>query len=98
VLAVRGQKILRMVTSPGFLTRTLPHKHNFLKLKHENIIKMKNKPDPALLKPSNLSNEINKRVPKFRETIPLMVCLQISFQSSGSVQFLHRLASKFCTF
>jgi hypothetical protein len=36
--------------------RSLPHKHNFLKFKHENIIKMKNKPDPALLRPSNLSN------------------------------------------
>jgi hypothetical protein len=35
---------------------SLPHKHNFLKFKHENVIKMKNKPDPALLRPSNLSN------------------------------------------
>jgi hypothetical protein len=33
---------------------------------------MNNKPDPALLQPSNLSNEIKKRVPKSRETIPLM--------------------------
>jgi hypothetical protein len=33
---------------------------------------MKNKPYPALLRPSNLSNEIGKRVPKSRETIPLM--------------------------
>jgi hypothetical protein len=32
---------------------------------------MKNKPYPALLRPSNLSNEIGKRVPKSRETIPL---------------------------
>jgi hypothetical protein len=32
---------------------------------------MKNKPAPALLRPSNLSNEIKKRVPKSRETIPL---------------------------
>jgi hypothetical protein len=30
-----------------------------------------NKPDPALLRPSNLSNEIKKRAPKSRETIPL---------------------------
>jgi hypothetical protein len=50
---------------------SLPYKHNFLKFKHENAIKMKNKPDPALLLPSNLSNEIKKRVPKSRETIPL---------------------------
>jgi hypothetical protein len=32
---------------------------------------MKNKPDPALLRPSNLSSEIGKKVPKSRETIPL---------------------------
>jgi hypothetical protein len=50
---------------------SLPHKNNFLKFKHETVIKMKNKPDPALLRPSNLSNEIKKRVPKSRETIPL---------------------------
>jgi hypothetical protein len=29
------------------------------------------KTDPALLRPSNLSNEIKKRVPKSRDTIPL---------------------------
>jgi hypothetical protein len=34
---------------------------------------MKNKPYPALLRPSNLSNEIKKRVPKSRETIPLKI-------------------------
>jgi hypothetical protein len=45
--------------------------HNFLKLKHENVIKRKNKPYPALLPPSNLSIEIKKRVPKSREIIPL---------------------------
>jgi hypothetical protein len=39
---------------------SLPPKHNFLKFKHENFIKMKNKLDPALLSPSNLSNEIKK--------------------------------------
>jgi hypothetical protein len=32
---------------------------------------MKNKPYPALLQPSNLSNEIKKRVPKSRESLPL---------------------------
>jgi hypothetical protein len=37
---------------------------------------MKNKPYPALLRPSNLSNEVGKRVPKSRETIPLTcICL-----------------------
>jgi hypothetical protein len=30
---------------------SLPRKHNFLKLKHENVIKMKNKPYPALSRP-----------------------------------------------
>jgi hypothetical protein len=76
VLAVRGQKILRMVTIPGFLTRKDLYRVSiiFFKLKHENVIKMKNKPYPALLRPSNLSNEIKKRVPKSRETIPLKVC------------------------
>jgi hypothetical protein len=54
-----------------YLEGSLPRKHNFLKFKHENVIKMKNKPDPALLRPSNLSNEIKKRVPKSCETIPL---------------------------
>jgi hypothetical protein len=39
---------------------SLPHKDNFSKFKHENVIKMKNKPDPAILRPSNLSNEIKK--------------------------------------
>jgi hypothetical protein len=72
VLAVHGQKILRMVTSP-YSEGSLPHKHNFLKFKHENVIKMKNKPDPAPFRPSNLSNEIKKRVSKSRETIPLRV-------------------------
>jgi hypothetical protein len=32
---------------------------------------MKNKLYPALLRPSNLYNEIKKRIPKSRETIPL---------------------------
>jgi hypothetical protein len=38
---------------------SLPPMHNFLKFKHENVIKMKNKPDLALLRPPNL-NEIKK--------------------------------------
>jgi hypothetical protein len=63
VLAIRGRKILRMVksripSSEGSLQR----KHNFLKLKHENAIKMKNKPYPALLRPSILSNEVKKGI------------------------------------
>jgi hypothetical protein len=37
---------------------------------------MNNKPDPTLLRPSNLSNEIKKRVPKSRETIPLNLKLR----------------------
>jgi hypothetical protein len=62
VLAVRGRKILRMVTSTGFLTRKDLYRISiiFFKFKHENVIKMKNKLDPAILQPSNLSNEIKK--------------------------------------
>jgi hypothetical protein len=37
---------------------SLPCKHNINKLKLESVIKMKNKLYPALLRPSNLSNEI----------------------------------------
>jgi hypothetical protein len=43
----------------------------FKKFKHENVIKMKNKPDPALVGGSYLFNEIKKRTIKSRETIPL---------------------------
>jgi hypothetical protein len=57
----------RIPYSEGSLLR----KHNFFKFKNENVIKMKNKPDPALLRPSNLSNEIKKRVLKSRGTIPV---------------------------
>jgi hypothetical protein len=71
VLAVRGQKILRNKTRIPYSEGSLPHKHNFLKFKHENFIKMINKPYPALLRPSNLSNEVKERVSKSRETIPL---------------------------
>jgi hypothetical protein len=74
VLAVRRRKILRMITSPGFLTRKDLYRISiiFSKFKHENVIKMKNKPDPTLLGPSNLSIKIKKRILKSRETIPLM--------------------------
>jgi hypothetical protein len=62
-----------MVTIPGFLTRKDLYRISRIKkkIKHENVIKMKNKPYPALLRPSNLSNEIKKRSPESRETIPL---------------------------
>jgi hypothetical protein len=50
---------------------SLPPKQFKKKFKHENVIKMKNMPDPALLRPSNLTNEIKKRLPKSRPTIPL---------------------------
>jgi hypothetical protein len=63
-----------MVTIPGFLTRKDLYRISiiFKKIIHENVIEMKNKPDPALLRPSNLSNEIKKRASKSRETIPLI--------------------------
>jgi hypothetical protein len=44
----------------------------FLKLKYENVIKRKNKPDPALVGGSYLFNEMKKSTPKSRETIPLI--------------------------
>jgi hypothetical protein len=57
-------RVLRVLAPDGknsrILEGSLPIKHNFLTLKHENVIKMKNKPDPALLRLSNLSNEIKK--------------------------------------
>jgi hypothetical protein len=79
VLAVRGQKILRMVTIQGFLIRKDLYRVRiiFKKLKHENVIKMKNKPYQALLRPSNLSNKIKKRVPKSRETHVLVRALYL---------------------
>jgi hypothetical protein len=43
---------------------------------------MKNKPYPALLRPSNLSNEIGKMVPKSCETIPLNAMTRQPFASS----------------
>jgi hypothetical protein len=49
---------------------------------------MKNKPDPALLKPLNLSNEIKKRVPKSRETIPLNHSSPLVVQSCKSFDIL----------
>jgi hypothetical protein len=42
------------------------------KLKYEEVIKnMKNKPDPALLQTSCLSNYIQKRAAKSRQSFPL---------------------------
>jgi hypothetical protein len=85
VLAVRGRKILGMVTSPGFLTMKDLYRVRkfFYKFKLENVIKMKNKPYPGLLQTSFLSKEIKKMIPKFRETIPLMSCSLIAFSFHG---------------
>jgi hypothetical protein len=55
----------------GTVTIPLPGMSNLNKFKYENVHKMKNKPDPALLRTSYLSNEIKKRIPKSHETIPL---------------------------
>jgi hypothetical protein len=46
---------------------------------------MKNKPCPALLRPSNLYNEIKKRVPKSRETIPLKRFETLSILKNSSL-------------
>jgi hypothetical protein len=48
VLANRIPNVLRVVTIPGFITRKdLYREAYFLNFKHENVIKMKNKPDPT---------------------------------------------------
>jgi hypothetical protein len=72
VLAVRGRKILQKVKNSKIpnLEGSLLRKHNFLKLKHENVTKTKNKPYPALLRPSNLSTEINKKGTKISRDYP----------------------------
>jgi hypothetical protein len=51
VLAHRILKVLRMLTITGYLTWKDLYLLSilFLKFKHENVRKMKNKPDPALL-------------------------------------------------
>jgi hypothetical protein len=51
----------------------------FPKFKYENVIKMKNKPDPALLGGSYLLNEIKKRTLTSRETIPLKLVRKYAF-------------------
>jgi hypothetical protein len=48
-----------MVKIPGYLILKNLYSGSILK-KHENVIKMKNKPDPALWRPSNLSNDHKK--------------------------------------
>jgi hypothetical protein len=65
---------------------------------------MKNKPDPALLRPSNLSNEIKKRVQKSRETIPLIglkhcwkTCLFVSELSFKEINKMGSLSSQMTT-
>jgi hypothetical protein len=41
-------------------------------LEHDINMNMKNKPNPALEQTLYLSNEIKERIPKSRQTIPLM--------------------------
>jgi hypothetical protein len=54
-------QIFRTVTIPGSVTQNDLHRkcELFTKLKYENVIKLKNNPDPAL-RTSYLSNEIKK--------------------------------------
>jgi hypothetical protein len=66
------QKFLKAVRSPGSSASTNPiycEGHLFKKFKYKNVIKMKNKPDPAHSGGSYLFKEIKKRTPKSRETI-----------------------------
>jgi hypothetical protein len=72
------RKILKAVTISGTASSNPIYCKGklFQKLKYENIIKMKNKPDPALLGGSYLFNEIKKTTLKSRETIPLnLICV-----------------------
>jgi hypothetical protein len=68
-----NEKILLTVTIPGSLTQKDLYRDRqlFLKFRYENVIIKKHKPDPALVQTSHLSNEIKKRIPKARETLPL---------------------------
>jgi hypothetical protein len=66
------RKILKAVTISGSAsTNPVYCGQLFKKFKYKNVIKMKNKLDPALLGGSYLFNEIKKRAQKSRETIPL---------------------------
>jgi hypothetical protein len=57
---------------------SLPQKKFCLRFNHENVIKIKNKPDPALLRTLYLCNEIKKTTRKSHETIPLrFYCISI---------------------
>jgi hypothetical protein len=67
------QKILKAVTISGSASTNPIYCEGqlFFKFKYENVIKMKNKPDPDLSGGSYLFNAIKNRTPKSRETIPL---------------------------
>jgi hypothetical protein len=66
--------------NPGSLTKKDLYRDRqlFVKFMYENVIKKKNKPDPALVQTSYLSNEIEKRIPKSCETIPLIVITSLT--------------------
>jgi hypothetical protein len=57
-----GRKILKAVTISGTASLNPIYCEGklFQKFRYENVIKMKNKPDPALLGGSYLFNEIKK--------------------------------------
>jgi hypothetical protein len=67
------RKILKAVTISGSASSNPIYCEGqlFQKFKYENVIKKKNKPDPALLGGSYLFNEIKKRTLKSRGTISL---------------------------
>jgi hypothetical protein len=76
--AVMGQTVIGLIycrdqeEEKMQVIRIFTAEENFLKFTLENVIKMKNKPYPALLRTSYLSKEIKKIIQKSRETIPLM--------------------------
>jgi hypothetical protein len=69
------RKILKEVTISGSASSNPMYCESqlFQKFKYENVIKMKNKPEPALLGGSYLFNKIKKRTLKSCETIPLNI-------------------------
>jgi hypothetical protein len=70
-----GRKILKAVTISGSASSNPIYCKGqlFKKFKYENLSKMEYKSDPALVGGSYLFNEIKKRTPKSRETIPLSI-------------------------
>jgi hypothetical protein len=72
VIAQSIPKVLRMVKTPGSLTRRIfTAEAYFFYCKYENLFKMKTKHDPAILQPFTPSNELKNRVRNSHGATPL---------------------------